>query len=338
MIVPGTIRRKFLNLNDFVRHVGDKVRDVLFAFCESKGYAFVSRFKTVESVAEKIESGRYAAWSALDDLYAATIVIPTLADEEDVLTFLRSRFQEVTTKMRGAGKKAPDVFRYDATRFIGKLRNDGPTDRAPEITDMMFEVQIRTAFEHAWSVTTHALAYKSPVVDWRRLRLAAQLKAAVEQLDTLVLAFEESAPRIVESKWADIASQQQISTSFQGWVAEGVIPDDLKPKDWSRFSENVHKALRAGLKKEPKEPRVSPNDTERALNAVERELKAMGAAKVPLSISLFQLTLGILAQQDLLNYTFREFTINVTDELCILFPAMKRLKPLFDYEDGFGGA
>jgi hypothetical protein len=36
------------------------------------------------------------------------------------------------------------------------------------------------------------LVYKSSEIDWKRLRLAAQIKANVEQLDTLILAFEQT--------------------------------------------------------------------------------------------------------------------------------------------------
>jgi ppGpp synthetase/RelA/SpoT-type nucleotidyltranferase len=83
------------------------------------------------------------------------------------------------------------VFRFDCTRFIGRLRSPDENTRSP-IYDIPFEVQIKSAFEHAWSATTHLLTYKSSEVNWSKLRLTAQLKAAVEQLDTLVLSFEDA--------------------------------------------------------------------------------------------------------------------------------------------------
>jgi ppGpp synthetase/RelA/SpoT-type nucleotidyltranferase len=167
------------------------VRDSLLVLCEDRGFALVSRIKTLESVSEKVETGRFDSWASLDDLVAVTVVIPTLTSEPAVVSFLKDSFKEVELRARSSTFKAPEVFRFDCTRFIGQLRSPDENSRTP-IHDVLFEVQIRSAFEHAWSVTTHALAYKSPEVSWSRLRLTAQLKAAVEQLDTLVLSFEEA--------------------------------------------------------------------------------------------------------------------------------------------------
>lgn len=206
MIVPLAVARKFDHLDGYTRYVGGVVRDIVLSYCEEHGYAFVSRYKALESLAEKIESGRYRRWSELDDTYAAAIVVPSLSLEPAVLSFLQKRFKQVTLHEQGTTKKAPDVFRFDATRFIGSL-DSGIADRAPEIERIRFEIQVRSAFEHAWSVTTHALAYKSDDVDWRRLRLAAQLKASVEQLDMLVRAFDASVSSVTEFEWPNIAAR-----------------------------------------------------------------------------------------------------------------------------------
>ena len=82
-------------------------------------------------------------------------------------------------------------------------------------------------------------------VDWRRLRLAAQLKAAVEQLDSLVLAFEESVGHIESHHWPEIAARTKIVDFYTKLVEDGKIPHELAPKDWSRFAENVWNLLRA---------------------------------------------------------------------------------------------
>jgi hypothetical protein len=48
------------------------------------------------------------------------------------------------------------------------------------------------------------LVYKSSGIDWKKLRLAAQIKAIVEQLDTMILAFEQISPAIQESDYPEI--------------------------------------------------------------------------------------------------------------------------------------
>ena len=167
--------------------------------------------------------------------------MPTLAHEEDVLALLAKVFEEVDVKRRGSTKKAPDVFRFDSTRFIGKLRSADGATMPVEIAKIKFEVQIKSAFEHAWAVTTHALTYKGTKVKWNRLRLTAQLKAAVEQLDLLVLAFEETSLRIDESLWPELEAKENIATFFRLAVAGGkIVLEELTPKDWSRFSDSVY--------------------------------------------------------------------------------------------------
>ena len=47
----------------------------------------------------------------------------------------------------------------------------------------------------------HGLAYKTDEVDWKRKRIAAQIKAMVEQLDQLIVSFEAAASPVVESPW-----------------------------------------------------------------------------------------------------------------------------------------
>src|SRR6185312_12062773 len=114
------------------------------------------------------ESGRYSAWSELDDLVALSIVIPTLAEEVSVLEFLRATFKEGATRLRGTTKKNPAMFRFDVTRFIGKQKSPLQFEPGQRVYyETPFEIQIRSAFEHAWIVTTHAITFKANNVDWK---------------------------------------------------------------------------------------------------------------------------------------------------------------------------
>lgn len=238
MITPAQILNKYRSVEPYLELVRSRVREALLAFCDDKGYATSSRIKTLESACEKVETGRYESWSEIDDLVAFSVVTPTLSDEPSVLEFLRTTFQEVATKARGSARKAPEVFRFDCTRFIGSLKPLGDEVRGP-IHDVGFEVQIRSAFEHAWSVTTHALVYKSADISWSKLRVTSQMKAAVEQLDTLVLSFEDASKYIDPSAWPEINAKSDIRLFFATLLAEKRIPIELAPKDWSRFVDNV---------------------------------------------------------------------------------------------------
>jgi hypothetical protein len=153
-----------------------RVRETLQTFCEPKGYAFVSRVKT-----------------------------------------------------------------------LGKLRIPENISTDDPLYQIQFEVQVPSAFEHAWSVTTHALTYKGEHVEWNRFRLAAQLKAAVEQLDILILAFEETSSKISKNSWPETQAKTKLSGYFKEKFASGVLPGELYPQDWTRFSDNVYDMVRSPL-------------------------------------------------------------------------------------------
>ena len=122
LITPQRITSKYRAVEPYLEPLRDRIRQIVHAFSDKRGFVVSSRVKTLESLAEKIETGRYRSWSDLDDLVAMTVVVPTLSNEEEVLDFLKTVFEGVLIKRRGSTKKAPDVFRFDSTRFIGKLR------------------------------------------------------------------------------------------------------------------------------------------------------------------------------------------------------------------------
>ena len=65
------------------------------------------------------------------------------------------------------------------------------------------------------------------------------MKAAVEQLDTLVLSFDDAAKYIEPSVGREIEAKAALRAFFNDVVKTGGIPAELSPKDWSRFVDNV---------------------------------------------------------------------------------------------------
>jgi hypothetical protein len=230
MIIPSSLQQRFNNISTYLKYVSDIVDGTVSNFCNKSEFAYIYRLKTLDSLAEKIETGRFERWSDLDDLFACTIIIPNLSYEGIVIEFLRTTFCEVNLKRRGTTLKAPDVFRFDSTRFIGKLiPKEG--DENNQIFNIKFEVQIRTAFEHAWIVTTHPLTYKNKKIDWKRYRLAAQLKAVVEQMDMLVMGFDQAAEFISENAWPKVEAKQTIIEQIKHAFLKRQLTKELEPKD-----------------------------------------------------------------------------------------------------------
>lgn len=328
MSVPAEVAVKFAQSKPYVQWVGDRVRDVVLGFSEDRGYAFAGRTKAPTSLAEKIETGRFSRWSELDDRYACTIVVPTLADEPGVISFLESRFDVVTVKRRGATLKDPAVFRFDSTRVVARMKSS-EVDETGMAGRVQFEVQVRTAFEHAWSATTHKLAYKGARIDWRRLRLAAQLKASVEQLDLLVAGYDGVSDLISSSDWPELRAKSRIEELFRGAIEAGRIPSEAAPDSWMRFCENVYNLVKQIVRsKGGRADRV----TKRVLRTVEEALPERDQ-DFPRSVSMYQFVFGVLAaSDDMLPAEFERYYPLVTSSLRDLYPATAKFENTFDLE------
>ncbi|MBB4731381.1 RelA/SpoT domain-containing protein [Xanthomonas arboricola] len=321
MLIPAQIEKRRLENLLQEDYVSQMVSDKILTYCTRRGFAYVGRRKKSESLSEKIETGRFKGWSELDDLFACTIVIPTLADEAEVLDFLKKEFFQVECRLRASSLKDPETFRFDATRFVAYL-----SEFSKEI---LFEIQIRTAFEHAWSVTTHALAYKGDGVSWRHKRLAAQLRAAVEQLDQLVLGFQEWTAMVTEQQWPETEQKKLIGDFFSLKVGAGEIPIEIVPQSWTRFSENIWTLLSRATGQYRKLDGVFLQES---LAMIDEEMSKLGCSGIPKSTSLHQFCLGVLITRGKISKVDK-YTAMITPELLSIFPKVADAKiNFFDFE------
>jgi ppGpp synthetase/RelA/SpoT-type nucleotidyltranferase len=322
MIYPSILERKYNEYKPFVEEVSRRGKETLLNFCDRRGYAFTSRIKSIESVAEKIETGRFKKWSDLDDLFACTIIIPTLSHESEVMNFCKDTFKIIRTVKRGQNKKSPDTFKFDSTRIYAQLRcNEDLATNILNIYQVTFEIQIKSAFEHAWSVSTHDLVYKNSEVDWRKLRLASQIKATVEQLDMLILAFEKTSEFIEDNDYSEIKLKRYISIEVSKLFEKGIIPMELKPKDMSRFCDNLYR-LHVDQEK----------NIQRNTKHVVQKIQSAKTAKIPLSLSLFQYFISILLSDEMIKSLPKNYYWHITTEVISLFPTLKNVDPNFEYD------
>ncbi|WFU27240.1 hypothetical protein QA649_13820 [Bradyrhizobium sp. CB1717] len=324
MNIPQQLISIYSELKPRLDVVEQRVAASLLTYSRENMLPFVARIKTIESAAEKIESGRYRSFAEIDDLVAVTLVVPTLRHEAEAISYCQSIFHIEEVKLRTSVRKPPELFRFDSTRLYGFLpRPLGlDVDDQETIYEIKFEIQIRTAFEHAWIVATHPLTYKTDVVDWKRIRLAAQMKAAAEQLDLSVLQFEHLADGIVEAPFPDIQAKREIVQLIELLGRDSVIPSEANPKDMSRFADNLINLLRASQKK---------TDIHVALAAIEKQLRRFTLETFPRSASLLQVCMGILQEVGLISGPLQRYSCHVTDHLLEIFPGVRGLTPVFEY-------
>lgn len=159
------------------------------------------RIKTDESFALKVETGRVSDPNRLEDFLGFLVVVPNLTDVQEAERQILDRFNLTTRRPpRTANtRKSSDSFAFDDLRLY-VTRSPSDFSEPTRFDKIVFEIQIRTFLQHAWSVSTHDTVYKSDSVSWRRERISFQVRAVLEQAEMttsslLLLESTESLPQ-----------------------------------------------------------------------------------------------------------------------------------------------
>lgn len=95
----------------------------------------------------------------IQDQVGARIVVFYLSDVKRISEIIKTRFAYLENS-----KKEPDSdkeFGYFGEHFILPMPTD-VTDGLPTYSNNLFELQIKTLFQHAWSEAEHDTSYKAP--------------------------------------------------------------------------------------------------------------------------------------------------------------------------------
>jgi ppGpp synthetase/RelA/SpoT-type nucleotidyltranferase len=321
MLIPANIQRKYSDLIPKINILKEKVNPILVNYCEKYNYAYSQRIKSVDSLTEKIETGRYNSIEEIDDIWGVSIIIPTLDMEDSVIEFINKSFEVIRVKKRGSTKKSPEVFRFDATRITCKYKNI--IYERSIFNDIMFEIQVKSAYEHAWAVTTHSITYKTNNIDWRISRIVSQMKSTVEQLDILALSYDNFYKNITKSDWPELNAKEKF-LSYLKEIQEK-LPEEILPKDLSRFSENVINLIK---QKEKNIYKLEKNIDE-AVEIINEYTFQIGFDKIPKSITLFQFILCVLVERDFFNNSNIRNPVLISDEMEFFFPKLKNIEKRF---------
>ncbi|WP_316824720.1 hypothetical protein [Pedobacter miscanthi] len=168
---------------DLLKKEVDRIVD---SFRHPRWYYF-SRVKSKESFALKLETGRIADPKNLEDFFAATIVVQNLAEIRLVYSEIEKEFEIVYRKPKTDNETSKEAtnFPFDDLRLYLKIKTP---DYMPQssLNGNIFEMQIKTFLQHAWSISTHDLVYKADNISWAKTRVAFQIKAMLEQAELAI--------------------------------------------------------------------------------------------------------------------------------------------------------
>jgi ppGpp synthetase/RelA/SpoT-type nucleotidyltranferase len=204
--------------------------------CSPQNWLFDDRVKSEESALAKLQLGPVKSLGAMDDLYAATVVVPTPKEIPAALAAIKREFPDAVEKPRR--KRSAETFRYDDMHLLVSL-GDLAAGQPEGLRNRQFEVQIHTGLQYAWWRATHDVIYKGSDRSWRLKRMASQIRASLELLDAALSNLRGAADLLDRVEEDDDAEFQRVVEWLERW------PEDRRPEDQGRFSESVFKIGRA---------------------------------------------------------------------------------------------
>ena len=224
------------------KFLGQEVQGLLKAKVEERRWFFYSRLKNLESFALKVESGRVPNPNNLEDFFACTIVVATLAQIEEAERLVLEYFDLSYRKPQHDSftHKAPFSFAFDDLRLY-VARRAPASGRRPDLNGLVFEIQIKTTLQHAWSHATHDLIYKSNTISWPLERIAYQVKAMLEHAEVAIA----EADRLADA--AGVSKRDQQTTSVLQLIEQirSIWNNERLPEDVKRLAEALLAIFRA---------------------------------------------------------------------------------------------
>lgn len=241
MKIASDLRMAYDEARERFTRLSSDVVDSFQALVEKENWFFVGRIKELQSFALKVETGRVSHPYAMDDFYACTIVVPTISKISDAETKVLEIYDKHLRKPDDdqATHKSSSDFVFDDLRLYLKKR-PSISGRNTDLEGLVFELQIKTVLQYAWSIASHDLIYKTDAVSWPKERIAFQVKAMLEHAEIAIAEAEKLAKSPSISK---LNKETEEIVKIIECVRE-IWPDDLLPTDVKRLAHNFRNVIR----------------------------------------------------------------------------------------------
>ncbi|MEI3800065.1 MULTISPECIES: hypothetical protein [unclassified Chitinophaga] len=188
---------------------------------------YKGRIKQEESFAQKMTTGRFKP-EGLEDFFACTLVVENKKSISAAVSLIEKHCDIVYQRPESSSQtsKFPDAFMFDDLRLYVRLKSPDSNPEKPW-NKVIFEVQIKTFLQHAWSIATHDLIYKGDSISWGKARLAYQIKAMLEHAE---ISIEQVDAISHSSDLATIDPKTQSWKDILNWLLE-TWPKELLPQN-----------------------------------------------------------------------------------------------------------
>jgi len=207
---------------------------------KKNSWHYFSRIKELESFALKLETGRCNKPSELEDFFACTIVVENLSEIKNAVNRIAEKFDIKSQRPKNnyVTHKDAHSFQFDDLRLYVTIKQ---FEYMPEniLSEIVFEIQIKTFLQHAWGIATHDLIYKSNTINWGKQRVAYQIKAMLEQAELTISGADGL------SKLDEISKSNELTDKLNSIIIFLVdnFPHEFLPKDLIRLAANIDNIL-----------------------------------------------------------------------------------------------
>lgn len=144
---------------------GQNISEALDVFLKEKNISNLTisyRIKEFESFYEKINRKNYTnPFAQNEDFCGIRIILYYIDDLPKIESIIESEFEVVTKEIK-ADNLDINEFGYRSNHFIIKLKKSWlETPNYRGLSEMKFEIQVRTILMHAWAEIEHELGYKN---------------------------------------------------------------------------------------------------------------------------------------------------------------------------------
>ena len=215
--------------------------DEYFTSNKQPNWHYESRIKQLESFALKAETSRFNKISMLEDFFASTIVVDNQSSISKAIDLVNQKFSIEWQRPKDPIKthKEPSSFVFDDIRLYIKLPENELRPSKP-YTNVIFELQIKTFLQHAWSIATHDLAYKGDEINWAQSRIAHQVKAMLEHAELSIAEAKQLSTNPMVNK-VNTDSEELKSIIV---IVKKTWGQEKLPKDLVRLAQNIRFVLK----------------------------------------------------------------------------------------------